>query len=45
LSGMKSTWWSTLLLLHCRLDMCRRQYANDVCNRGTAGMFPFGWRE
>lgn len=20
-----------------RLDMCRRQYANDVCNRGTAG--------
>lgn len=28
-----------LLLLHCRLDMCRRQYANDVCNRGTAGTF------
>lgn len=24
------------MLLH-RLDMCRRQYANDVCNRGTAG--------
>lgn len=22
---------------YCRLDMCRRQYANDVCNRGTAG--------
>nr|CAD7571306.1 unnamed protein product [Timema californicum] len=20
-----------------KLDMCRRQYANDVCNRGTAG--------
>lgn len=20
-----------------RLDMCRRQYANDACNRGTAG--------
>lgn len=28
-----------ILLLHCRLDMCRRQYANDVCNRGTAGTF------
>lgn len=28
-----------LLLLHYRLDMCRRQYANDVCNRGTAGTF------
>lgn len=28
-----------LLLLYCRLDMCRRQYANDVCNRGTAGTF------
>lgn len=24
------------LFIH-RLDMCRRQYANDVCNRGTAG--------
>lgn len=22
---------------HFRLDMCRRQYANDQCNRGTAG--------
>ncbi|CAG9792657.1 unnamed protein product [Diatraea saccharalis] len=20
-----------------KLDMCRRQYANDACNRGTAG--------
>lgn len=23
--------------VNCRLDMCRRQYANDACNRGTAG--------
>lgn len=25
--------------VNCRLDMCRRQYANDACNRGTAGNF------
>lgn len=29
--------------INCRLDMCRRQYANDACNRGTAGNF--GWTE
>jgi hypothetical protein len=23
--------------INYRLDMCRRQYANDACNRGTAG--------
>ncbi|KAF4522470.1 hypothetical protein B566_EDAN002554, partial [Ephemera danica] len=23
--------------VHQQLDMCRRQYANDACNRGTAG--------
>lgn len=26
-----------LLTTNYRLDMCRRQYANDACNRGTAG--------
>lgn len=26
-----------LLTTNYRLDMCRRQHANDACNRGTAG--------
>lgn len=28
---------SFFFIRHFRLDMCRRQYANDACNRGTAG--------
>lgn len=28
-----------LLPIFYRLDMCRRQYANDACNRGTAGNY------
>lgn len=28
-----------LIIYDYRLDMCRRQYANDACNRGTAGNF------
>lgn len=29
--------YSDDLSITFRLDMCRRQYANDACNRGTAG--------
>lgn len=41
-SVRRRTWemvWLTLggTLFACRLDMCRRQYPNDNCNRGTAG--------
>jgi hypothetical protein len=29
--------WRDHYVYVSRLDMCRRQYANDACNRGTAG--------